>query len=650
MSRSTEAPVTVDGQASTVAAGVMILRDGVPSWRNDAADALLARAGMSWDDPTSLEPLAAVEPGRRAVPVHVGTDTGWLVSCQKLDTEPTLLLYEIVEDARVDVSLTPAAATRQLDRLHAVAGVGSWTWDVRADVLEWSEPMLARFDLPSGTTLTFAEYCSRLLHPDDVPALEGEVAAAMRELRPFAVTHRMFVGPARAERMFECHGEVFPDSSGTPVRLLGTTRDITVQHRAQQELAYLATHDPLTGIPNRQRFTSRLTELGNHPDGATVLLIDIDNIADVNVLHGPAVGDRVIRHVADRLLAELGEQGELSRLGGDEFALVIPAGDVEGGLRLAGRLCAAVAASPLQDSVGMLWVTISIGVAGAVHDVESGLARADLALHTAKRAGRNRVRRYTDELYASAVHRVSLLLRVQRALDENLMQLDAQPIVELASGRVSRYELLIRLRDGNDPPLGPVDFLPVVERTDLMLRLDRWVLDRAIRELATPRARERGLRLEVNVSARSLDDPELGSWILAELESANVPPRWLGLEITETAAIRSVAAARSLATRLTAAGCGFTLDDFGSGFGSFTYLKHLPFSAVKIAGEFVRHLDRDRVDGAMVAAVVGVAKQLGMRTVAEQVDREPLVSRLRAAGVDDGQGFHLGRPVPLPIA
>jgi EAL domain-containing protein (putative c-di-GMP-specific phosphodiesterase class I) len=172
------------------------------------------------------------------------------------------------------------------------------------------------------------------------------------------------------------------------------------------------------------------------------------------------------------------------------------------------------------------------------------------------------------------------------------------------------------------------------------------VLDRAVRALAAaPPAAE--LRLEVNVSARSLEDDELGNWILNRIKEAEVAPHRLGLEITETTAISSLDAARVLAARLTHAGCGFALDDFGAGFGSFSYLKHLPFTTVKIAGEFVSRLDEDPVDRALVAAVVGVAQQLGMRTVAEHVDRPELVDRLRELGVDDGQGFHLGRPRPL---
>ena len=182
-----------------------------------------------------------------------------------------------------------------------------------------------------------------------------------------------------------------------------------------------------------------------------------------------------------------------------------------------------------------------------------------------------------------------------------------------------------------------------------MLELDRWVLGPGHRGRWPRRRPQAGLRLEVNVSARSLEDDELGGWILDLLKEAEVAPHRLGLEITETTAISSLDAARLLAARLTDAGCGFALDDFGAGFGSFSYLKHLPFTTVKIAGEFVCRLDEDPVDRALVAAVVGVAQQLGMRTVAEHVDRPALVDRLRELGVDDGQGYHLGRPRPLAL-
>lgn len=633
---------------------MVVLRGGVVSWRNDAADALVGPFGAAWTGPAPAAALAAVRPGARRVPLRwtppAGDPRWWRVSCSTLDENGPALLYELVDvtadGAPDDAADGPASARWRLGRVEAMAGIGSWTFDPASGVVEWSDALLRLFGLAPGTRLTLADY-RRLLHPDDAPDVEAAISAALRERRPFTFTHRVLAGPQRAERVLECHGEVVA-AAGEPVRLFGTARDITVQYQAQQELSYLAAHDPLTGIANRRRITSWLAECGLRPGGATLLLIDVDNFKDVNDLHGHATGDRVIRRVAATVATEVGPDGMLGRLGGDEFAVVLPVGDAAAGMALAKRLCAAVAATPVLDEMTTLRVTVSIGVSVALDDdVEASLAQADLALYAAKNAGRNRARLYADDQYDQAVRRVSLLRRVRTALDNGLMRLDAQPIVDLASGRTSRYELLIRLRDGHYPLLGPDDFLPAAERTDLVLRLDRWVLGRAVQALATPWARERALRLEVNVSARSLEDDELGAWILARLAAADVEPHRLGLEITETTAIGSVTAARALATRLTDAGCGFALDDFGAGFGSFSYLKNLPFTAVKIAGEFVRQLDRDPVDRALIAAVVGVAKQLGMRTVAEQVDRAALVEQLRAAGVDDGQGYHLGRPRPL---
>lgn len=648
-------PVRADDVAARATVGLVVVRDGAVSWLNDAARALTAPFGAGWSGLASpAGPLAEIRPGSHRATVRWLSPAGtrwWQVACSPLAPGDPALLYEITDEtARYDADgrdLGPSTAQWRLARLEAMAGMGSWVWNILDDTFERSDGLLDLFGLEPGTELDYPTYRG-LLHPDDVSMVESTLATAISAVRPFTYTHRTLLADGTTERVFECHGEVFANAAGVPTRILGTARDVTEQHRARTELAYLAEHDPLTGVANRRRITARLAEYGLDPLGAALLLIDIDNFKDINDLRGHAAGDRVIRRIARTIAERLGPDAMLGRLGGDEFAVVVAACDAEGGMELAELLCDAVAGAPIIDQVAALRVTISIGVAVAVaDDVEASLAQADLALYEAKNAGRNRARLFTPDQYDQAVRRVSLLQRVGAALDDGTMQLDAQPIVDLATGRTSRYELLIRLRDGMEPLLGPADFLPAAERTDLVLRLDRWVLERAVRALATPQARAAGLRLEVNVSARSLEDDDLGRWILDRLKESEVDPRVLGLEITETTAIGSLHAARMLATRLTEAGCGFALDDFGAGFGSFSYLKYLPFTAVKIAGEFVRLLDDDPVDRALVTAVVGVAQQLGMRTIAEQVDRPALVEQLRTLRVDDGQGFHLGRPRPL---
>lgn len=648
--------VPVDVTAETVArcasVGLVVMQDGAVRWLNDAARDLVVPFGGAWDSgPGSpLNLMVGVRPGTRREalrwPSPVGGTRWWEITCRLLDGE-SALLYEITDETGRHHGEERNDRWR-LARLESMAGMGSWEWNPLDDTIEWSDALRSLFGMPPGVDLDYAAFRD-LLHPDDVVPVEEMLTEALRTGAPLSYTARMHLVDRSALRTVECYGEVFTDAAGAPVRVLGTLRDVTEQHRAREELAFLAERDPLTGIANRRRFTTRLAECLDDPRGAALLLVDVDNFKDINDIRGHAAGDRVMRTLAGALSAQIGPESMLGRLGGDEFAVVVPACAAEPALELAERLCCTVRGIDLPGEDAALRVTVSIGVAALTsgQDVESGLAQADLALYEAKGAGRDRARLYARNQYDQAVRRVSVLERVRAGLDHNTMTFDAQPIVDLRTGSTRRHELLIRLRDGLEPVLGPAEFLPAAERTDLVLRLDRWVLERAVAALATPWARESHLRLEVNVSARSLDDPELGGWILSVLGRAGVDPRRLGLEITETAAIGSLDAARDLACRLTGAGCGFTLDDFGAGFGSFSYLKHLPFTAIKIAGDFVRQLDTERVDRALVGAVVGVARQLGITTVAEQVDRLPLVSELRSLGVEHGQGYHLGMPRPL---
>jgi diguanylate cyclase (GGDEF)-like protein len=641
--------------AERASIGLVVVRDSAVRWANRSAREIVESHGGDWSGPRPVADLRdGVRPGASTVtvrwPAPDGSIRWWQVTCTVLEQPARSLLYEITDRTalfHLERRIGAPVAEWRLARFEALARMGSWVLNLQDGRLELSETLLTAFGLPPRFVLDMDGFLARV-HPDDRAGVEEVLAEARRTGRGFTHTHRMHLADPTVVRLFECRGEVLADADGRPLRMLGTARDVTEEHRARTELAYLADHDPLTGIANRRRITARLAECVAAPAGATLLLIDIDRFKDVNDLLGHAVGDRVLRRVADVVPGHLEPGALLGRLGGDEFAIVLPRCDPDAGLALGERLCDAVAGEAVVDGESAVTVTVSIGVAGADEgNVEAGMAHADLALYEAKASGRNRARLFAPDQYRQAVARVGLLRRVSDALDAETMELDAQPIVELSTGLAHRSELLIRLRDGLSPDLGPAEFLPAAERGDLVLRLDRWVLARAVRALSSPSAKARGLRLEVNISARSLVDDELGDWVLAELADRGVEPCRLGLEMTETTAITNLEAAKRLVGRLTEAGCGFSLDDFGAGYGSFSHLKHLPFTAVKIAGEFVRQLDTDRVDRALVSAVVGVAGELGMRTVAEHVDRPELVERLRDLGVDDGQGFHLGRPRPL---
>ncbi|MFI7575434.1 putative bifunctional diguanylate cyclase/phosphodiesterase [Micromonospora sp. NPDC049497] len=632
----------------TSTALTVIAPDGRCLWSNVATRRLGVR-------PEEL-PLSRAEPDGPAVDVPwplADGDTRWLrVRCHDVrhDGQP-LRLYE-VRDVSVERRERDWGRNYRwrLAHIEQLAKVGTWEWDVATGHVIWSDVLLQMFGFPPGTALDYASY-RELLHPDDVALIGRTLETALGVGGPFAYTHRMYLSDRTTLRVFECYGEVFTDPSGAPVRVLGTAHDITEMRQVQDELIRLAERDPLTDLPNRRALLARLDDLigaaGESP--GALLLIDIDNFKDINDVHGHVVGDDVLRVLARLLVRHLPTGTVLGRLGGDEFAVVLPRTPAGDALAVAESLCDVAARTPVPLAGAGLRVTLSIGAAPVGPGVtrDTLLAHADLALYEAKDAGRNRARLYLPEQYRHAVQRVNVVTRVRDALDQHRMHLDAQPIVDLTTGAVVSHELLIRLHDGRQPPLPPADFLPTVERDDLIGDLDRWVVATATTALADPAVAAAGTCFDVNISARSMESPGFGDWVVGVLRAAGVEPGRLGVEVTETAAITNVAAVRNLAGALRDAGCRLSLDDFGAGFGSFSYLKHLPFSTVKIAGDFVRQADRGGADPVLIDAVVRAAHGLGMRTVAESVERAELVPALRRLGVDAGQGFHLGRPVPL---
>jgi EAL domain-containing protein (putative c-di-GMP-specific phosphodiesterase class I) len=237
--------------------------------------------------------------------------------------------------------------------------------------------------------------------------------------------------------------------------------------------------------------------------------------------------------------------------------------------------------------------------------------------------------------------------KITQALAEDHFELLAQPIQPLRGDRPTQYEMLLRMRDGHGDLIPPRTFLYIAERLGLIQEIDRWVVAHAIDLLAEHRAVGRALRFEVNLSGHSIGDPELLELIERRLRETGVPPDWLIFEITETAAVANIARAAAFAVRLSELGCHFALDDFGAGFGSFYYLKHLPFDYLKIDGEYVRHCATNETDRILISAVVQIARGMGKHTIAEFVGDQETVEVLARLGVDYGQGYFLGHPEPL---
>jgi diguanylate cyclase (GGDEF)-like protein/PAS domain S-box-containing protein len=507
-----------------------------------------------------------------------------------------------------------------------------------------------------------------ILHPDDI---DLDRAASLRllsgEETVFEFEQRV-LRPERQAVWVLVNAWLVHDTAGKPLYSLRQFQDIDERKRFEGELGYLADHDPLTGLLNRRGFSLELThqmaDARRYGRGGAVLALDLDDFKYINDTLGHNVGDEVLRDFSRTVQQRLRETDVFARLGGDEFAVLLPHATTGEAQTVSAGLLEALRGEDWAAMGEDRRLTMSVGITdfhqpGKDLTADDILIDADAAMYEAKEAGKDRV------TVVSAAHRVAVTSaatqkqmrtrvtwaeRVRRAVREDLFVLHCQPIVDLGSDTVSQWELLLRLPGDDDELIKPAQFLYTAERSDLILEIDRWVLSEAIRLIAEQRDVGHELRLEVNISGRSVGDLELLRLIEDQLQARAVDPASLVLEVTETAAIANIGRARSFASSLTEIGCHFALDDFGAGFGSFYYLKHIPFDYVKIDGEFIRNLPASSTDQLILDAIVQMSNGLGKRTIAEFVGDHATVELLKQHGVDYAQGYHLGRPRPVAEA
>ena len=461
-------------------------------------------------------------------------------------------------------------------------------------------------------------------------------------------------GPARGTlELLRGDGQLVPVSvsaaplAGEPPEVCLVATDLTEHRRHEQQLEYLASHDPLTQLLNRRAFAHELTghmqRAGRYgPHGALVLL-DLDKLKYVNDTFGHAAGDELLLAVAGALGERLRASDTLARLGGDEFGVLLPQADPETAQLVTDTLLKTIRE---LEPPGRRSVTASAGIAlfnssGSTED--EIMVQADRAMYEAKQRGGNGAAVYAVHRGGSTIEQeTGRLKRLEQTITEGSLLLYAQPIIDLSTMRIDRHELLVRMADGEGRVVPAANFIPLAERYGLVGDIDRWVCDRAIGLLESSTAAT-GWHLAVNVSAKSLD-ADYVAWIERRLAASVIDPAQLTFELTETATIANLPAASRFTQQLRDLGCQLALDDFGAGFGSFTYLRHLAFDVLKIDGQFVQECARDPRDRAVVEALARIADSLGKRTVAECVGDEPTVAALRAIGVDMGQGYHLGAP------
>jgi diguanylate cyclase (GGDEF)-like protein/PAS domain S-box-containing protein len=475
------------------------------------------------------------------------------------------------------------------------------------------------------------------------------------------------IGLANQSLLISRDGRQFGvEDSAAPIRsnggdVLGVVlvfHDVSEQRRLSGEMTYRATHDTLTDLVNRVEFEKRLLSAlrkahDDHSEHA-VLYIDLDQFKLVNDACGHAIGDQLLQQASKLLTDCVRARDTVARLGGDEFGIILEHCPIDQAQRVAQKICERMDEFRFTHGDRRFRIGTSIGLVPVDQRWANAAAiqqAADTSCYAAKEAGRNRVHVWfdTDQAMKTRSHEMQWTSRIERALDEGSFELFAQRIQPLnTEERGLHAEVLIRMRNDDGSLVLPGAFLPAAERFHLASRLDRWVLSRAIAWLQALPHPSMVENLSVNLSGQSVGDRAFHGWANEVLEQAGPLIRsQLCLEITETAAVTNMADAAVFVRGLRAAGVKVALDDFGAGASSFGYLKSLPVDFLKIDGQFIRNLVTDALDQAAVRCFVEVARLVGMKTVAEFVDNEAALARLRELGVDHAQGYLIHRPAPI---
>jgi diguanylate cyclase (GGDEF)-like protein/PAS domain S-box-containing protein len=489
----------------------------------------------------------------------------------------------------------------------------------------------------------FLKVIDRNCHQQLIPVIDGEATEGVIELtmRPSSGGERSVI--VRWTRIIE-NGEI--------ANIIGTLEDVTKQKHLEAKLIHQATHDSLTGLPNRVIINEHLghaLELSKrNKETVSVVFCDLDRFKIVNDSLGHDSGDRLLVAVADRLRQTLRSSDVLGRFGGDEFVVISSyaseAGAVEA--NISGRIVAAFK-EPFEIGIGRAYpCSASLGVSRSAPDstAESLLRDADVAMYKAKETGRGRAQEFDQVLRARALDRFALESDLKSAISRGEMALLYQPILAMKGEGRSSVEALVRWDHPTRGRLSPELFVPIAEETGDILELGEWVLERACRDIKD----FEHLGLNVNLSVGQVHDPAIADRVKCVLQRTGFPPGRLTLEITESVLVQDADETIKTLMRLKALGVSIAVDDFGTGYSSLSYLSRFPVDSLKVDRSFVQGLSQATTgNGEIVRAVISLAHALGLRATAEGVETASQLSHLRELGCDTAQGFLFDRPVEL---
>lgn len=499
----------------------------------------------------------------------------------------------------------------------------------------------------------------RIVDEQTGDSIPDPVETCLDRLQPFYLSDgAILIGRDGERRSVRDSAAPVRTASGEVIGAVLVFQDVTKARTLQQALEHSASHDSLTGLPNRTAFERELRIASEqarlHGQQHVMCFIDLDRFKLVNDTAGHAAGDALLREVANVMRRACREDDIVARLGGDEFGLLLYECDALEGEKVTQQLLRQLAALKFVWDERTYQIGASIGLTVIGPEglrIDELMSQADIACYTAKTAGRNQVSVYGGA--GSEAHRnhrqVQVAAGIRNAIEANRFRLFAQEVRDLSgrSNGASHYEILLRMLGDDGGIVEPSAFIPASEHYDLMGNIDRWVIRTTFRDYGERLASAEQLSFAINLSANSLNDPFLWPFLQEELGRSGLSPGRLHFEITETAVMNNLSAAKQFLSKARTAGCGVILDDFGTGLSSFSYLRQFPVNGLKIDGSFIRQVTENDLDRAIVESINAVGHRLGAMTVAEQVEDKRTLELVKAMGVDQAQGYAIAMPQPL---
>lgn len=536
------------------------------------------------------------------------------------------------------------------------AGDGVWDWDCQTNQVFYSSRYMTMLGYEDDVKWTsFADWKSHC-HPDDLTKVMNALRAYLNgESKSFSTEHRGLCKDG-SWKWLSARGMVVSmnTSNNIPLRMIGSSSDITERKLHEAQINFLANHDSLTELPNRilakLLFTQAMAFADRNDGKAALIYLDLDNFKSINDTLGHTAGDKLLKSVSATLLGCVRAVDTISRQGGDEFVIILMGIQTNDDINLVADKILKQIAQPISIDDQDLSISSSMGISvypDDGNDFETLMKKSDVAMYKAKEAGKNTYRFYTNKMNEDAHERLSIRNGLQKAIENQEFVLYYQPQIHLNSGRVIGAEALIRWKHPEQGIIAPGRFISVAEESGLIVPIGDWVLQEACNQISKwVQAGWRECVIAVNLSEVQFRRSDIEQTVKNAINKAGITPASLELELTESILIQDTENVLNVLQRLKILGICLSIDDFGTGYSSLSYLKRFAVDKLKIDQSFVRDMQHDPNDAAIVKAIIQMAQSLNLKTIAEGVETENMINLLQQLHCDEVQGYFYAKPMP----